>query len=448
MESAQSLPTMKGLPVLGNLLDFRRDRIAFLMRAYREHGELVRAPVLGRNIWVATSPEIARAVLVTHNDAFQKFEALARFSRPLLGDGLITSEGEKHRRRRRLIQPGFKVGRLRKYVDAMARRADDTVKRWSGDRVDDLLLEMTRLTLAIASETMFNTATEKYTTAVGNAVREGMDYIATELARPIHVPLSWPTPRHRRLHEAIATLDRIVYGIIRERRQSGVAVEDTLSMLLAARDEDDGSSMSDEDVRDEAMTLLLAGHETTASALTWSLYLLGRHRDVADRLAEEARTVLGGRPPTFEDLEKLPVALRVFKESMRLCPPVYMVGREAKATATVGKWEVPAGTTFLVSIYGIHHRPDLYPDPDRFDPDRFLPEREKDLPRGAYLPFADGPRVCIGNHFALMEGQIVLAHLGQHFAFGADGPLVPHLARVTLRPRDRIALSLRRRDAA
>ncbi|TNF23491.1 MAG: cytochrome P450 [Deltaproteobacteria bacterium] len=443
------MPVLSGLPVLGCLPELRRDRLGLLLRAYREGGDMVRVPIPGRRLYIGTSPSIATAALRQEASRFMKFFALAKLSRPVLGDGLITAEGAHHRRQRKLIAPGLTRREVGRYAEVMARHADELQRRCTAGTTVDVHAEMTRLTLAIASETMFGTSAEAHARAAGDAIHAATSYIARGVGSLVNLPLSWPLPRHLRMRRAVATLDRIVYDIIRDRRsagRNGAPGSDILGMLLAAQDEEDGTGMTDDQVRDEVMTLFVAGHETTANALTWSLYLLDHHPDVAERLAEEATAVLGGRPPTLEDLPALPYALQVFKEAMRVFPPAYMVGREATEDAVVDGWEIPKGATLLLSIYGLHRRPDLFEDPERFDPDRFAPEREQALPRGAYVPFADGPRVCIGNHFALMEGQIVLAHLAQHVRLRTrTQPVVRPQPRVTLRPATLVALTAERR---
>ncbi|MCB9737333.1 MAG: cytochrome P450 [Deltaproteobacteria bacterium] len=446
--ASTDIPTLGGgLPVLGCLPELGRDRLGLLERAYREGGELVRVPVPGRTLFVGTSPEVAADVLKREAASFVKFYGLARFSRPVLGDGLITAEGARHRRQRKLVAPALGRKEIGTYVDAMARHADALRERLAaraGAGPVDIHAEMTRLTLAIATETMFGSSAEEHARAAGAAIHAATGYIAHEVGALVHLPLSWPLPRHVRMRRAVATLDRIVADLIAERRRGeNAAGDDLLGRLLAARDEDDGRAMSDEDVRDEVMTLFVAGHETTANALSWSLYLLARHPDVAERLAAEARAALDGRAPTLADLPALPYALQVFKEAMRLYPPAYMVGREATADVTVAGHAIPKGATILLSIWGLHHREDFFPVPERFDPDRFAPDREAQIPKGAYLPFADGPRVCVGNHFALIEGQVVLAHLAQHLRLdGRPGFPVPPEPRVTLRPGRKIELTV------
>jgi cytochrome P450 len=248
------------------------------------------------------------------------------------------------------------------------------------------------------------------------------------------------------MQKAIARLDRTVYQMIADRRASGDDPGDVLSMLLSAEEEGSGTKMTDTEVRDETMTLFLAGHETTANALAWALHLLSRHPDVYARLRSEVDSVLAGLAPTLEDMPRLPYALQVFKETMRLYPPAYIVGRTAMRDVKIGSHTLPAGITVFLNIYGMHRRAKYWPNPERFDPDRFRPEAEKDLPRMAYLPFGGGPRVCIGNQFALLEGQVVLAVLAQRVAFEAASTReIQPEPLITLRPKNGVPLLVRRR---
>jgi len=258
-------------------------------------------------------------------------------------------------------------------------------------------------------------------------------------------PIWLPTRKNRAARRAIATIDRVVYRLIAARRAAATDVGDVLSTLVSARDEVTGVGMPDRQIRDEAVTLFLAGHETTANALAWSFHLLGRHPDVAARLADEARAVLAGRPPAMDDLPRLPTALLVLKEAMRLYPPAYMVGRQAERAVPLGPVVLRPGDTVFVNIYAMHRRADYFDAPDEFRPERFTPEREKLLVRGAYLPFGGGPRICIGNHFALMEGQLILASLAQRLRFVPldDRPVVPE-PLVTLRPKGGLPMRVAR----
>jgi cytochrome P450 len=274
-----------------------------------------------------------------------------------------------------------------------------------------------------------------------------MHYIIDRFSAVVQVPASWPTPRKRGFQRARARLDATIYALIEERRRSGDDRGDLLSMLLSAQDEDDGSFMTDLQVRDEVMSFFLAGHETTANALAWTWYLLAQHPDVYARLRDELQRVLAGRTPTFADLPDLPYTLQVLKESMRLYPPVWVLGRQATRAVALGDYDLPAGMVVTISPYTLHRRPDLFAHPDTFDPERFEPDAEKLLPRNAYIPFADGPRVCIGNHFAQMEGQLILATLAQRVTLAlAPGQHIEPEPLIALRPKGGIRMLVQRRD--
>jgi cytochrome P450 len=328
----------------------------------------------------------------------------------------------------------------------MARYAEQMQGAWADGQTLNIASEMMRLTLQIVGKTLFDTDVLGKAEEVGDALTTAMHGFNAEVNALVHIPRTWPTPANRRNREAARRLDAIIYRIIAERRRSGEDRGDLLSMLLHAQDEDDGSFMTDTQVRDEAMTLFLAGHETTANALAWSWHLLAQHPDVYARVREEADGVLGGRTPTFADLPELAYTLQVFKETMRLYPPAHTIGRQATRPVELGGYELAAGSVVLISPYVMHRRPDYFPDPERFDPERFTPEAEERLPRFAYMPFGGGPRICIGNHFALMEGHLLLAALAQRVTF----ELVPRQRiepepLITLRPKRAISMVVRRR---
>jgi cytochrome P450 len=280
------------------------------------------------------------------------------------------------------------------------------------------------------------------------ALSDAMEQMSRTVRAVIPLPPTWPTPGNRRGMRAVARLDKIIYGLIEERRRSAESRNDFLSMLLAARDEA-GQPMSDQQVRDEAMTIFLAGHETTANALTWTFYLLAKNPEARARLERELDAHLGGRTPTLADLPKLPYAMMVFKEAMRLYPPAYVIARRALRDVEIAGRRIPRGQIALINIIGMHRSPEFFPDPERFDPERFSPEGERAQTKGAFLPFGAGARVCIGNHFALMEGQLALATLAQRVRFdlAAAAPAVEVEPLVTLRPRGGMPMTAHRRAA-
>jgi cytochrome P450 len=307
--------------------------------------------------------------------------------------------------------------------------------RWSpGDRID-LSHEMMEMTLAIAGKTMFGADVRGDASTVARGLELGMRSMTRSLTSPIQAPYSWPLPRHLQMRRAVKLLDEVVFRLIAEGRRLGTDRGDVLSMLLLARDEGDGTGLTDQQVRDEVMTLLLAGHETTANALTWTWYELGRHPAARARLEQELAEVLGGRAVTTDDLPNLPWTAAIVDEAMRLHPPAYLVGREAVRDVQVGPHTLPARSVAAVYIRGIHRRPHYYPDPLAFRPERMLPAEKKARPRHHYLPFGAGPRVCIGSHFALMEAQLALATMAAGARIRTTKAFVAPEPMVTLRPR-------------
>lgn len=423
---------LPGLPVIGNLFDFRRDRLALQLEAARL-GEIVRVPILHRRIWVVSSAELAAEVLVAQEDAFVKAPALAVYGKELLGNGLLTAEKEAHRRQRKLLAPAFAARRIAGYGATMAAFTERAAARWRPGSLLDIADEMMRLTLAIVGKTLFDADIEGDAAAVGEALTDAMEFMIGNLTLPL--PMGLPLPRNRRMRAAVTRLDEIVYRIIAERRATPGDRGDVLSMLLEARD-DDGSGLTDRDVRDEIMTLMLAGHETTANALAWTWYLLGQHPEALARLHAEVDAVVGARLPTVEDLPRLPWTVQVIEEAMRLYPPAHAVGRQATREVRIGPATVAPGEIVLISIRGIHRRPGVWPDPEAFRPERMTEAAKKARPRHAYMPFGAGPRICIGNHFALMEAHLIVATIARRWRFRlAQHPDIVEEPLVTLRPR-------------
>jgi cytochrome P450 len=432
-----------GVPYVGNLLAFAGDRLWLLQQMASVPGGICEAVLLREPAVFVSSPELAHEVLVTQAGSFLKGTSY-EFLKPMIGKGLLTNEREHHRKQRQLMAPSFAARRVSSYADTMAALTEDVQSRWADGARIDVSEEMMRLTLAIVSKTLLDADTTADTERVADAVSVLVSDVNQRMTVPMP-PLHWPTPGNNRARAALKTLDEIIYGIIAERRRDGTDHGDLLSMLLAAREEGGGGGMDDKQLRDEAMTIFLAGHETTATGLAWSFYLLGRHPQLYKKLREQARSVLGGRSPTFTDLPKLGYAMQVFKEAMRLYPPAYAMGRRSTEEVTIGDVRIPPMTEVVVNTYGMHHDAKLFPDPERFDPDRFEPGAEKQIPKGAYLPFGGGARVCIGNHFALMEGQLILADLAQRVELSPVS-LAPIEAdpMVTLRPLGPVPMTVRR----
>jgi cytochrome P450 len=436
--SAQAVlrpPAPKGRMLLGVLPEFRKDPPEFLRRVAREHGDIAYLHMGTQHIYFLNHPDWIRDVLVTNQSSFKKSRMLER-ARVLLGDGLLTSEDEFHKLQRRLVQPAFHRERLAGYAVAMVECADACRGRWKSGVEMDVSQEMARLTLAIVARTLFSADVSSEADEIGEALTEVLGLFDTVL-----LPFSeWleklPLPKVRRFERARALLDATIYRIIAERRASGEDRGDLLSMLLLAQDEDTGGRMTDKQVRDEALTLFLAGHETTANALTWTWYLLSQNPAAEARLHEEIATVLGGRLPGIADLPQLRYTEMVFTEAMRLYPPAWAIGRRAKVDYPVGDFTIPAQSVVLMSPYVVHRDARWFSDPERFDPERWTPEEAAKRPKFSYFPFGGGARVCIGERFAWMEGVLVLAAIAQRWRLRlVAGHRVEHRAMITLRAK-------------
>jgi cytochrome P450 len=454
MATATSVPTIpaRALPRYRTApwRVFQRDRIQMLRDWAANLGpeRIGCFQFLRRSVVLIDDPALAGELLLTRDDDFHKGPALSIYSRPLLGSGLLTSEGDFHRRQRRLAAPAFAHRRVASYAETMTAAAEAMAGRWTDGQRVDVAREMMRLTLGIVGKTLFDAEhTGDEADAVGQALTTLLHYFTGVVRSPFRLPFSYVPPWQTGVRRALAFLDQTIYALIRERRQTGRDAGDLLSMLLLAVDES-GETMDDRQIRDEAMTIFLAGHETTANALAWTWHLLAAHPAVYDRVCAEADAVLTGRAPTYADLADLPYTLQVFKESLRLYPPAYVIARQAQRETVIGGFRIPAKTVVFLSPYLLHRHAETYPDPERFDPDRWAdPEREKLLPRHAYLPFGGGPRICIGAAFALMEGHLVLAALAQRVRFTPATPdPIACEPLITLRPRGAIPMIVSRRD--
>lgn len=433
--AALAIPGPYARPILGLLPEFRRDPTGFLLRMARQYGELVHIRMGPQDIYLLDHPDYIKDLLVTHNDRFVKSRILQR-AKTLLGDGLLTSEGEFHLRQRRLSQPAFHRERLAGYAATMAQLAGAMSDGLAPGELD-MDREMMRLTLSIVAKTLFNADVAGESGAIARALTDvvsSFDIMLLPYSEYLErIPF---LPFSRRLINARQTLDTIIYRIISSRRSSGRDEGDLLSMLLLSQDEDDGSTMSDKQLRDEVLTLFLAGHETTATALTWTWYLLSQHPDVAKRMQTEVDDVLAGRLPTFHDYPNLPYTEMVFAESMRLFPPAWSIGRRSIAEHHVGGHTIAPGAIFLASQWVTHRNPKYWPDPERFDPERFRPEAKETRHKFIYFPFGGGPRVCIGERFAWLEGVLLLATFARKWRFHlAPAQRVAPRPLITLRTR-------------
>ncbi len=444
MSAILRAPGPRGHLLTGNLPEFRHDLLGFLTRCAREYGDFVAFRLGPRRLILLSDPDSIDYVLVTAARNFTKHFAL-RMNSLLLANGLLTSEGDFWLRQRRLIQPAFQRDRVSAYGGVMVAYTERLLAGWRDGETRDLHAEMMRLTLEIVAKTLFDADVGDHTSNVGAALEVAMASFVSRLFKMFPLPRWLPTPGNLRLKRAVRRLDAIIYGLIEQRRRDATPRSDLLSMLVQAQDED-GTRMTSRQVRDEAMTLFLAGHETTAIALSWLWYLLAQHPEVEARLLDELRSVLGGRAPTVADLPRLRYTDMVVTESMRLYPPVYTIGREPIADCEIAGYPVTAGTTLLMSQWVMHRDPRFYEDPLEFRPERWADGLARRLPKYAYFPFGGGPRTCIGNTFAQMEAVLILATMAPRFHFDlVPGHPVEPGPSITLRPRSGIRAVLRRR---
>ncbi len=435
----------RGLP-FSSLLAYRRGPLPYFQNLARQYGDLSFFRIGPQEAFFLNHPTLIKDVLVTNNQNFTKGIVLQRAKR-LLGEGLLTSEGEFHRRQRRLAQPAFHRQRIATYAEVMVDYALRTGARWKDGATLDISEEMMRLTLGIVGKTLFDADVESESGEVGQAMTVVMELFDT-LTMPFFELLSkLPLPQLRRFDAARSKLDRIIFSLIENRRQSGVDRGDLLSMLLLAQDEEgDGGQMTDQQLRDELMTIFLAGHETTANALTWTWYLLSQHSEVEKTLHGEIDEVLGARTPTFDDVAKLRYTEMVFAESMRLYPPAWAIGRLSAVDCEIGGYFVPRKSLVISSQFVMHRDGRFYDDPLKFEPERWTLESRESRPQFSYFPFGGGPRRCIGEGFAWMEGVLLLATLAREWKLH----LVPNhpvalKPVVTLRPKHGMKMVVRRK---
>lgn len=441
-------PGPKGRPVVGCLFELRRDLLGFLTRAARQYGDVVFFNLLHIPVCLLNDPDDIESVLVKNSSRFVKsrdYRALAG----VVGEGLVTTEGEQWRRQRKLVQPAFYRDRVLGYAKVMTDCAERAINSWRNGEVVDVHQEMMGLTLQVVARCLFGADVSAQAHEVGQALHVVMEDFADYARLAMVLPKGFRIPGWSKMGRAVRRLDAIVYAIIRERRERKGESRDLLSLLLRVRDET-GQGMDDRELRDQAMTLFLAGHETTALALSWTWYLLSRNPEVEEKLAGELQQVLGGRNPTPADLPQLPYTDRVLKESLRLYPPAWGIGRETLDGFDAGGYHLPAGTNVFISPWVTHRDPRFFPDPERFDPERWQsdPVRQGTLPRFAYFPFGGGPRVCVGAGFAQMEAALLLASIAQRFRLTlVPGHPIKLLPSVTLRPKRGIRMVVQQRSS-
>ncbi len=439
-------PEIKGSLIQGVMPEFNRDMLGFIERG-RDHGDIVRMRFLYLTAYFLYHPDDIEYVLSTNAKNFIKSQSVrSPFFQRLVGNGLLTSEGEFWRRQRRLAQPAFHRQRISGYGDVMVEYTERLISSWSEGETRDIHQDMMRLTLEIVVKTLFNADVSGDAAKVERALSEIVKPFSSQATLKWILDNRLPTKTHRHFNECAKEIDEIVYRIISERRASGSDQGDLLSMLLAAQDEDDGSQMTNRQLRDEVMTLFLAGHETTALTLSWTWYLLAQYPATEQKFHAELDEVLAGRLPTAADLPKLKYTEMIAKESMRLYPPAFALGRESIEECEVGGFRMPPKTQVFMFQWAVQRDPRFFDQPNTFVPERWTTEFASGLPKYAYFPFGGGPRACIGNYFAMMEVVLLLATIGQRFKFSLlpEHP-VSLLPAMSLRPRDGIKVIVKSR---
>jgi len=447
--SGVRVPGPKGYPVVGALPKVLKDPLQFLSRMVREYGDVVHLGGVGaQQFYLITHPRDIEHVWKTHSKNYVRgsnFQML----KPLGGNGLFLSEGEPWRNQRRLLQPAFHVPRLMGMVGTINASIAAMLDRWRQGIVPgqpfDLEHEMMDLLIEISVKTLFGTEVAGDAATVHKGIITAFSILHRKVLSAVPFPWWVPFPSHVRFLRAVASLDEVVYRIIRERRQSGVEGDDVLSTLLSVRDED-GNPMPDRQIRDEVVTMLVAGHESTGTSLTWTLYLLSRYPSLMRQVEEEIDDVLGGRTPELQDLPNLKYLSMVLKEGLRLYPPFWMLTRTPLEDDELGGHRIPAGAILMFSSYVTHRRPDFWPNPEAFDPERFLPEEIEKRPQFAYFPLGGGPRVCIGGRLAEMQSLLILGTVLQRYSLHAvAGRRVEPAAMLSLRPKGGLWMTLHER---
>jgi cytochrome P450 len=440
----------RGHWLFGTMPQVAGDPLGLYESAWREYGDIVRLRALpGVYFFLLVHPDAIDHVLAKNHKNYRKPDSFNQPASLLAGKGLLTDEGSSWLKRRRLVQPAFSRQRLSALDGPVVRASEAMIERWGradNEQVLDILPEMMKLSLSIASTTLFSTDISSEADEIGKAYREAFAYVSYRMNHPFSSPTWLPIPRNRRFAHAKTVIDRVVLDLISRRRRDGEVHDDLLAMLMAAQDEETHGGMTDQQVRDEALTLLTAGHETVGAALSWAWYLLSKHPDIQRSLHDEVIGVLGGRHPTTADLSNLPLCRAVFEEAMRLYPPAWGMPRESIESDEIMGYHIPPKAAIVLGQFLTHRHPEFWEAPDQFRPARFLGELPASRPRYAYFPFGGGPRVCIGSQLAMIEAQLVLATVIQGFEMDlvADHPVVPD-PTFTLRPKYGVKVILRSR---
>lgn len=441
----RSIPEPKGLPLLGNLPEFKQDSLACIIRWHREYGDIVSFHLGPKRFYLLNHPSLLEEALVEQSEVFTKMydEKKPHGLQMVLGQGLLTSKGPLWQRQRRLLQPVFQRRSITEMLPQMIAAAEDFLVRWKNLMPNshvDISGEMLRLALEVLTRTMFSTSVLHHIDDLAPALDTCLRHAAKTTMNPFSAPAFIPTRANRTFKRALATLDAVIYEMIDARRADEMHYGDLLDLLLNTTDADTGQHMDSQQLRDEMLTIFTAGHETTANLLTWALYLLATHPQVMAELKSELAQVLNGSIPNAEQLEQLKYTRAVLSESLRLRPPGGILMRKVTRDTQLQGYPIEAGSLAMMSIYNIHHHPDLWENPETFDPGRFL---DRKIPKNHFIPFGLGSRVCIGLHFAMLESTLLLAMLVQNFDFklGTNPPPEVEMA-VTVRPKGGLRLEV------
>jgi cytochrome P450 len=439
-------PGPRGLPLIGEAPSFARDPLAFLTGVAEKYGDIVNFRLGGIDVYFVRHPDLVREVLITQRASFTMTSLRAKIN-AVVGEGLFTSRGELHARQRRLMLPVFRKSRIETYARQMAELSRRARDQWRSGANVDIADEMMKLTMLIAAQALFEQDIGSDTQAVSHNIDVVLEFF-TRLSSPfLKLSLALPLPSSRRFKKAVRDLDTVIYRMIERRRDTAGSGTDLLSLLMQARDDQTNVQMTEKQLRDEVLTLLIAGHETTANVLAWIFYLLAQHPEAEQRLHDEARTVLGARAGfTATDIERLAWTRRVMQEGLRLYPPGWFIGREAQTDVRLGGYTVPRGAVVMMSQYVTHRDARFFEEPERFKPERWEGDLEDRLPRGAYFPFSAGDRHCIGEGFAWQEALLILATLTERWKFDlVPGQNIRPRPSVTLRPDGPIKMIVRPR---
>jgi cytochrome P450 len=440
------IPHVREAPFIGSLRAHRKDRLRFYRCIIEEYGNVCSFHLGSLPIILFNVPEYAHSILVEQANNFSRGQITRKADRPLIGTtGIFQSEGNIHRRKRKLLAPSFQPSHIRSYADNIVCYGERLAQSWDDGAELEMYKQMTLLVMNIVGKVLFGSDTFNENDAFGPNLVIALEYGAYVRSTPFPIPINWPTPRNRRARTALQAMHARLLTMINERRASTQESDDLLSVLVHTKDEE-GNLMSDLEVIHEYQNLFGASFETTATALTWTWYLLTTHPAIYQRVQAEVDSL--GHTPTYADLPHLSYCLQVFKESMRLYPPSYALLRQALRDVEIGNYLVPKGCYTLIPVYMLHRNSDVFPDPEQFNPDRFAPDCEQHLLRGAYIPFSAGPRICMGNHLVLMEGPLLLATLAQRVTFELlpGQTIEPSVKRsIALRPNRDVMVKVRKR---